>query len=203
MGSMRRNQVTLGLLVVAVAAVVGVGCWYRGYLAGFLPSGAADADEGELWIRGPSLFQGYHEDAEASAEALRDGWYRTGDLVRRTADGSISILGRLSSDVMKVKGHRVSALEIEAALAEHPGVAEVAVVGAPRVTAGGGEPGDLAPVAFVRARDPALTADALRSHAQRLLAPYQVPSRIELVEDLPRVGPGKIDRASLRARCGG
>jgi malonyl-CoA/methylmalonyl-CoA synthetase len=158
------------------------------------------AEEGELLVRGPSLFRGYHEDEEATAKAMSGGWYRTGDLARRAADGAFTILGRLATDVFKVKGHRVGALEIEAALAEHPLVAEVAVVSAPDpADAAGGE----MPVAFVRPRDAALTAEALREHAQRTLAPYQVPRRVELVADLPRTGPGKVDRAALRARARG
>ncbi len=163
------------------------------------PDDGADATDsaeaGELWVRGPSLFRGYHEDEEATAQVMSSGWYRTGDLVRRAPDGSFAILGRLSTDLIKVKGHRVGALEIEAALAEHPGVAEVAVVGAPDA-----ECGEVV-VAFVRRRDAALTEPALLAHARRLLAPFQVPRRVEFVEELPRIGPGKIDKASLKARC--
>jgi acyl-CoA synthetase (AMP-forming)/AMP-acid ligase II len=158
------------------------------------PGGAA---EGELLVRGPTLFRGYFEDEEATARALVDGWYRTGDLVRRDAGGSFTILGRLTTDLIKVKGHRVGALEVEAALAEHPQVAEVAVVGAPDAESGE------AVVAFVRARDATLTAAQLTEHARALLAPHQVPRRIELVDELPRTGPGKVDKRSLQARARG
>jgi len=158
-------------------------------------AGGAHGDEGELWVRGASLFRGYHEDDEATARATADGWFRTGDLVRRGSDGSFSILGRLAGDMLKVKGHRVGVLEIEAALAEHPGVAEAAVVGAPDPECGE------VPVAFVKRRDRALDGAALLAHAAAVLAPYQVPGRIEFVDDFPRTGPGKIDRAALRARA--
>jgi malonyl-CoA/methylmalonyl-CoA synthetase len=156
-----------------------------------------DAAEGELLVRGPTLFRGYFEDEEATARALVDGWYRTGDLVRRDAGGSFSILGRLSTDLIKVKGHRVGALEVEAALAEHPLVAEVAVVGAPDP-----ECGEVV-VAFVRARDASLTVAQLEQHARATLAPHQVPRRVELVDDLPRVGPGKVDKKLLQQRARG
>jgi acyl-CoA synthetase (AMP-forming)/AMP-acid ligase II len=152
--------------------------------------------EGELWLRGPSLFRGYHEDDEATAKVVTsDGWYRTGDLVRRAADGTFTILGRLSTDLVKVSGHRVGALEVEAALAEHPGVAEVAVVGAPDAATGE------ALVAFVRRADPKLDAATLIDHAKAALAPYQVPRRVEFVDDFPRTGPFKIDRRALKARA--
>jgi acyl-CoA synthetase (AMP-forming)/AMP-acid ligase II len=156
-----------------------------------------EAAEGELHVRGPSLFRGYFEDDEATAAVLRDGWYRTGDLVRRDEDGTFRILGRLSTDLIKVKGHRVGALEVEAALAEHPGVAEVAVVGAPDPEAGE------VVVAFVRPKDGALTVDSLLAHARGQLAPHQVPRRVELVDDLPRTGPGKVDKKQLQARARG
>ena len=158
---------------------------------------AANADEGELWVRGPSLFRGYFDDEEATAKALHDGWYRTGDLVRREDDGSFRILGRLSTDLIKVKGHRVGALEVEAALAEHPRVAEVAVVGVPDEECGE------VPVAFVRARGVALSVEELLEHARAVLAPYQVPRRIVIVDELPRAGPGKVDKKSLQARARG
>jgi acyl-CoA synthetase (AMP-forming)/AMP-acid ligase II len=160
-------------------------------------AGTANSDEGELWVRGPSLFRGYFDDEDATAKALQDGWYRTGDLVRREDDGSFRILGRLSTDLIKVKGHRVGALEVEAALAEHPSVAEAAVVGAPDEECGE------VPVAFVRARDTALTPEELLEFARAVLAPYQVPRRVVIVDELPRTGPGKVDKKSLQARARG
>ncbi len=169
-----------------------------------LDDGGDDTHEGELWIRGPSLFSGYHEDPEATAKVMSDGWYRTGDLARCHADGSYSLLGRLSTDMLKVNGHRVGALEIEACLADHPLVAEVAVIGTPDTECGE------VPIAFVRLRSPEptgaappsavqITADLL-AHATAALAPQQVPRRITLVDDFLRVGPGKIDKQALRSR---
>lgn len=175
------------------------------------PDTDADVSEGELWIRGPSLFKGYWEDEEATAKVRRDGWYRTGDLARRAPDGSYAILGRLSSDVIKVHGHKASALEIESCLADHRQVAEVAVVGRPDPEAGE------APVAYVRLRaepaaaaasasaeasagarsDDSATVAELLAHCRAQLAPYQVPRRIVVVADLPRTGPGKVDKKAL------
>ncbi len=150
-----------------------------------------ESTEGELWVRGPSLFEGYFDDDEATAQVRIDGWYRTGDLVRRSADGTFAIVGRLATDLIKVHGHRVGALEIEACLADHPGVAEVAVVGRPDAVSGE------APIAYVRPRDVSLTTDALLAHARAQLAPYQVPRRIVLMDELPHTGPGKVDKKAL------
>jgi len=165
------------------------------------PDTHADAVEGELWIRGPGLFAGYWEDEPATAKVRRAGWYRTGDLARRAADGSYAILGRRSSDVIKVHGHKVSALELESCLADHPAVAEVAVVGRPDPDAGE------VPIAYVRLRDPvagatadcapAALTDTLLAHCCTQLAPYQVPRRIVVVHDFPRTGPGKVDKKAL------
>ncbi|MBL8840551.1 MAG: AMP-binding protein [Planctomycetes bacterium] len=159
------------------------------------------ADEGELWVRGPSLFAGYWEDEEATAKARGDGWYRTGDLARRHDDGSFTIVGRLSTDVIKVHGHKVGALEIESCLADHPAVAEAAVVGRADPTSG------QQVVAYVRLREgagepraaerDASLIEALLTHCRTQLAPYQVPARLEIVADLPRTGPGKVDKRAL------
>ena len=88
-------------------------------------------------------------------------------------------------------------LEVEAALAEHPRVAEVAVVGVPDEECGE------VPVAFVRTRGAALTSEELLEHARAVLAPYQVPRRVVIVDELPRTGPGKVDKKSLQARARG
>ena len=160
--------------------------------------GQADGvdEEGELWVKGPSLFLEYLEDEEATASAWQDEFYRTGDWVRRAAHGEYFILGRISSDVFKVRGHKVSALEIEEVLSEHPDVAEVAIVGIEQ------EDGEDALFAFVipapgSASDASL-GDALEVHARQRLAPYQVPGRFLVVVDLPRTGPGKVDKQVLR-----
>lgn len=154
-----------------------------------------DAETGELWLRGPSIFLGYHQQADATAAAFCDGWFRTGDTVTRSEDGTIRILGRSSVDILKSGGYKLSALEIEEALREHPAVAEVAVVGVPDETWGDRV------VACVVPRGE-LDADALRAFAKERLAPYKVPKEVRLFAELPRNPIGKVQKPLLRAQLG-
>lgn len=147
---------------------------------------------GQLIARGPSITPGYFRAPEETAAILRDGWLWTGDLARRDADGFVYIAGR-DKDVLKLGGHRVSAVEIEQALARHAAVAEVAVVGAPDPT--GGE----AAIAFVvPAAGQAPVADELRRFCREQLASFKVPREVRFVEGLPRTASGKIAKNELR-----
>jgi malonyl-CoA/methylmalonyl-CoA synthetase len=154
-----------------------------------------DVETGELWLRGPSIFLGYHQQPDATAAAFCDGWFRTGDTVTKNEDGTIRILGRSSVDILKSGGYKLSALEIEEALREHPGVAEVAVVGVPDETWGDRV------VACVVARG-ALDAEVLRAFAKERLAPYKVPKEVRFFTDLPRNPIGKVQKPLLRAQLG-
>jgi malonyl-CoA/methylmalonyl-CoA synthetase len=154
--------------------------------------------EDELWIAGPSVFTGYHGRPEATREAFvvegGDRWFKTGDTVSFDADGYLRILGRTSVDILKSGGYKISALEIEEALREHPAVAEAAVVGVP-------DPawGDRI-VACVVARegcDAQCTEDAIRAFAKERIAPYKVPKQVVRMEDLPRNALGKVLKAEL------
>ena len=91
---------------------------------------------GELLVRGPSVFAEYFRRPEATASAFRDGWFVTGDTVAKDDHGYFRILGRTSVDILKSGGYKLSALEIEEALREHPAVSDVAVVGVPDETWG-------------------------------------------------------------------
>ena len=89
------------------------------------------ADDGELWLRGPTMFSGYLDRPDATAEAIdEDGWFHTGDLATRDADGFLTITGRRSESI-RSGGEWVAPLEVEAAVGTHPAVEEVAVVGLP------------------------------------------------------------------------
>lgn len=152
----------------------------------------AGTDEvGELELSGPQLFGGYFRNPEQTAAALTaDGWLRTGDLASRDAEGAYSIRGR-RKEMFISGGENVFPGEVEAALLEHPGVLEVAVAGVP--DARWGEVG----CAWVVPRTPALSVEALLDDARRRLARYKVPRHVRLVDALPRLGSGKIDRAAL------
>ncbi len=145
----------------------------------------APGTAGEIEVRGAGVFREYLGRPEATAAAFRDGWFRTGD-VAVVEDGSYRILGRQSVDIIKTGGYKVSALEIEELLREHPGVAECAVVGVPDP-----EWGERVCVAIV-ARQPGFRGETIQQWARERLAPYKVPSRVRCVPDLPRNAMGKV-----------
>lgn len=148
---------------------------------------------GQLVARGPSITPGYFRAPGETAAILRDGWLWTGDLARRDEEGFLFIVGRVK-DILKLGGYRVSALEIEQVLAQHPAVSEVAVVGAPDPI--GGETA----VAFV-ARAAAVTADEdeLRRFCRERLPAFKVPGKVLFVDVLPRTATGKVAKNDLRS----
>ena len=128
-----------------------------------LPQAGVDVkltDAGEVCLRSPFLMDGYFDAPEATADALVDGWYHTGDLGARDAEGYLSIVGR-ARDVIRTGGETVAPPEVEQVVAEHPGVAEVAVVGVPDPQWGE----VITAVIVVRAR----RAPARRGHAPGVL----------------------------------
>jgi acetyl-CoA synthetase len=137
---------------------------------------------------------GYLDDAELADSAMRGGYYHTGDVARRSADGTITYIGR-ADDVFKASDYRISPFELESVLVEHDAVAEAAVVPAP-------DPLRLAvPKAYVLlaagwAADEK-TAEAILRHCREQLAPYKRIRRIEFAE-LPKTISGKIRRVELR-----
>jgi acyl-CoA synthetase (AMP-forming)/AMP-acid ligase II len=147
---------------------------------------------GELWVRGPGTLRGYYGDAKATADALTsDGWVRTGDLARRGLGNTVRFSGR-KKDVIKHGGYSVYAVEIEAALTEHPEIVEAAVVGLtdPRK----GE----VPVAAVRVREGSKVKPAeLVAWAAEHLSDYKAPRQVVIVDELPRTGTTKVQKSGL------
>jgi len=153
---------------------------------------APDGEVGELWIRGPGVISGYHDRADATAEALGRGWMRSGDLARRSpGDGRLSIVGR-ARDMVISGGMNVYPAEVESVLREHPAVAAAAVVGVPDPDLGERV------VAAVVARAPIGPRD-LSSHCEAALAGYKRPREIRLVSSLPRNTMGKVQKHRIRA----
>ena len=153
----------------------------------------APGERGELLIRGPQVFGGYWQKPDETRAALiDDGWFRTGDIVEVDPDGFVSIVDRIK-EIIITGGFNVMPSEVEAALREHPDVADAAVVGIPR--ADGSE--DV--VAAVQLTPGAtLDAAALREHCRSCLAAYKVPRRVVAVDDLPRSQIGKVLRKQVR-----
>lgn len=151
-------------------------------------------EAGEIQVRGPAVFGEYWQRPEATAEAFTDdGWFRTGDrAVER--DGAFRILGRMSVDILKTGGEKVSALEIEDVLRSHPGVRDCAVVGVPDPDWGERVCGAVVPSRPQAPPEP----ESLRSFLKERLAPYKVPKEIRLMEDLPRNAMGKVMKPAVR-----
>jgi acyl-CoA synthetase (AMP-forming)/AMP-acid ligase II len=148
---------------------------------------------GELWVRGPQVMAGYHDDPEATAEAITaDGWLRTGDLVAIGDDGQLLVEDRLK-DLLKVDGDQVPPAELELVLREHPAVRDAAVVGRPHP-----EVGEV-PVAYVVLDGPATPAELIAFAAPRLAAHKRLHA-VRVVDELPRLPTGKLQRRALRDR---
>jgi malonyl-CoA/methylmalonyl-CoA synthetase len=148
---------------------------------------------GEIEVRGPSVFAEYWGRPEATREAFREGWFRTGDTAV-IENGVYRILGRTSIDILKTGGHKVSALEIEETLRQHPAIIECAVVGVPDA-----EWGERVAVAIVLAEGGKLDLASLRAWARAFVAAHKLPSQLLLVEALPRNAMGKVVKPQVTA----
>ncbi len=153
----------------------------------------APGTPGEIEVRGTNVFSEYWGKPDATREAFRDGWFRTGDTAV-VENGVYRILGRTNIDILKTGGHKVSALEIEETLREHPAVVECAVVGVPDE-----EWGERVAAALVLREGSALDLDGLRSWAKQRLASHKIPSRLLLLEALPRNAMGKVTKPAVTA----
>jgi acyl-CoA synthetase (AMP-forming)/AMP-acid ligase II len=152
------------------------------------------AHEGEIEVRTPFGMCGYWRDPDASARVLAaDGWQRTGDVGMLDAHGNLKLLGRVH-DVFKSGGYNLYPAEIEAALAEHPDVREASVVGVPDLLYGN------VAVAFLVVDRP-LEENTLRQHLRDRLANYKIPKRFRIIDQLPRLPVGKVDKSALRAHA--
>ena len=152
-----------------------------------------DNTVGEIEVAGPTLFLGYLNRSDATAEAMRDGWFRTGDLATRSPDGYLQLVGRRATDLISSGGYKIGAGEIENALLEHPGVAEVAVTGEPDP-----DLGERVVAWVVAASDPPPAVAELAEHVAGLLAPHKRPRVVHYLPALPRDEMGKVRKAELR-----
>jgi acyl-CoA synthetase (AMP-forming)/AMP-acid ligase II len=154
-------------------------------------------ENAEVRIRSPFLMTGYFRDPEATRAALVDGWYHTGDLGVKDDEGFLSIVGRVR-DVIRTGGETVAPLEVEAALADHPGVRDVAVVGVP-------DPawGEIVCAVVVARPGAHLDLAEVQRHCEGRLARFKVPRRLAMVDALPRTAAtGQVQRTLLMERLG-
>lgn len=152
---------------------------------------------GEIIIRGPNLFSGYWQRPADTAQAFVNGYFRSGDLAVVDPDGMVRIVGRRSVDIIKSRGFKISAIEIENCLQSHPAIVEVAVVGSPDA-----DLGEVVTAVIVTAAGAALSIDDVRAHARAGLAPHKVPGRVLFVDEIPKTGPGKFKKRELIENIG-
>jgi fatty-acyl-CoA synthase len=152
---------------------------------------------GEVCVRGPNVMKGYWNQPEATAAAIdSEGWFHTGDLGYVDEDGFLYIVDRVK-DMVLTGGENVYPAEVEGVLFQHPAVADVAVVGVPDERWGE------AVVAVAVAKENAsLSLEDLRDVAGRSLARYKLPTRLEVLDALPRNPAGKVLKFELRERLG-
>jgi fatty-acyl-CoA synthase len=149
---------------------------------------------GELMVKGYTVMMGYYEKPEATAKTFSDdGWLLTGDVGMLRDDGRMVFLGRYK-DMLKVGGENVSPAEVEAKLAELPGVREVAVVAYPDPRM------DEVGVAFIirTTEGSNLTEQAVLDHVKGRIASFKIPRHVLFVDEFPMTSSGKIQKAKLR-----
>ncbi|MDP6463383.1 MAG: AMP-binding protein, partial [SAR324 cluster bacterium] len=149
---------------------------------------------GEICCRGPAVCEGYHENTEATAEAMRGGWFHTGDLGYVDERGLVYITGR-SSDMYISGGANVYPREIEEVLLTHPGVSEAAVLGVPDEKWGETGVAVIVPSKGTKAADQA----SLYKHLDGRCARYRWPTRFFFWDALPKSGYGKIVKKDILA----
>jgi acyl-CoA synthetase (AMP-forming)/AMP-acid ligase II len=153
---------------------------------------ALPGQSGEILIRGAHVMQGYWKRPDLTAQVLNNGWFSTGDLGVVSADGIVSIIGRIK-EVIRTGGKSVQPGEVETALCRYPGVEEASVVGIPDA-----EWGELVTAFVVAAPGAAIAERALKDHCATLLSPHKRPKLIQIVAALPKSHYGKVQRGKVR-----
>ena len=147
--------------------------------------------DGEVQARSNTVFDGYWDQPDATAEAIPDGWFRTGD--GGHADGAYVVISDRKKDVIISGGENVSSIEVEDALFSHPAVAEVAVIGVPSE-----KWGETVVALVVLTPGAEASEDDLIGHCRSLLAHYKCPTRVEFRAELARTATGKLQKYKLR-----
>jgi malonyl-CoA/methylmalonyl-CoA synthetase len=152
-------------------------------------NGVDNGTVGDVWVRGPAVFNGYWRNAEATARAFRDGWFATGDVGQLDTDGCLTLRGR-STELIISGGFNIYPREIEEVLLELDGVREAAVIGAPDERRGE------VPVAYV-VTEAGVDLERLRERCAQSLASFKAPRAVVRVDALPRNALGKLQKHLL------
>lgn len=151
-----------------------------------------DGERGELCVKGPGVIKGYLNRPDATAEAIVDGWFRTGDIATIDSDGLVYIVDR-AKDMLIRGGENVYCSEVEAAIYDHPSVAEVAVFGVPDERLG-----ETVGVAIHLAPGATLTEQELRSHLEPRISTFKIPEHVWFRDEpLPKNAAGKLVKRVL------
>ena len=149
-------------------------------------------ESGEVLARGNQVMEGYWEQPEETAKAIRDGWFHTGD-GGRIEEGHQLVIADRKKDVIISGGENVSSIEVEDAIFSHPEIAEVAVIGIPD-----DKWGELVLALVVTTPGSQLTEDEVIAHTRTRLAGYKCPKRVEFRTELARTATGKLQKFKLR-----
>ncbi len=147
---------------------------------------------GELIVRGKSVFGGYYNEPDLNNEVFKDGWFYTGDLARKDEEGNYYIIGK-SKDTIKVGGQLVWAAEVEEVILRHPCVKEAAVIGILDQLRG-----EVVKCFVVLKDGIVLPTSYLMDYLRENLAKFKLPKEIEYLNELPKTGSGKVNKAALR-----
>lgn len=151
-----------------------------------------EGEPGEIQVRGPAVFDEYWERPDVTEASFDAGWFRTGDMAVLET-GYYRIMGRLSVDIIKSGGYKLSALEIEAALLEHPTIQECAIIGVPDDTWG-----EAVAAAVVLSDGETLELEPLRDWCRDCLSVYKIPKQLQVLDALPRNAMGKVTKPTIR-----
>jgi acyl-CoA synthetase (AMP-forming)/AMP-acid ligase II len=154
------------------------------------------ADIGEVVIRGPNVTAGYEANPEANAKAFTNGWFRTGDQGVLDAEGYLRITGRLK-ELINRGGEKVSPLEVDEVLMDHPAVAQVVTFAMPH-----DKLGEEVAAAIVLKEGQSATDREIRDFALQRLADFKVPRKIVIVSEIPKGATGKLQRIGLAQKLG-
>ena len=149
-------------------------------------------EPGEIQVRGPCVFNEYWNRPEITKESFDDGWFRTGDMAVMETE-YYRIMGRLSVDIIKSGGYKLSALEIEAVLLQHPNIRECAVIGHLDKTWG-----EVVAAAVILKAGSSLDLGHLRDWCRNRLSHYKLPKRLLVVDALPRNTMGKVTKPAVK-----
>ncbi|MFP6765996.1 MAG: acyl-CoA synthetase, partial [Planctomycetaceae bacterium] len=152
----------------------------------------SEGTPGEIQIRGPAVFLEYWDRPDTTSASFADGWFQTGD-IGILEDQYYRIMGRQSVDIIKSGGYKLSALEIESVLLDHPAIRECAVVGIRDDTWG-----ESVATAVVLQQDQTLNFESLRSWCRDRISHYRIPKQFRVVDTLPRNAMGKVTKPAVR-----